>query len=117
MVMSIIKYAISGSFSNFSKKLDHVSEENGISKIRLMTNFLYCFILIGSGYSDYLNYKLYLRKKSEIKEYATIKTQDKFYEIVSPSAYKDFFSVKANFLKNFCNKTVLSDGFVSFIVS
>lgn len=100
-VMSIIKYAISGSFSNFSKKLDRVSRETGKSKLRLMVNFLHCFILIGSGYSDFLNYKLYLRKKSEIKEYATIKTQDKFYEIVSPSAYKDFFSVKANFLKNF----------------
>lgn len=99
--MSIIKYAISGSFSNFSKKLDRVSHETGKSKLRLMVNFLHCFILIGSGYSDFLNYKLYLRKKSEIKEYATIKTQDKFYEIVSPSAYKDFFSVKANFLKNF----------------
>ncbi len=108
--MSIIKYAISGSFSNFSKKLDHVSKENGISKIRLMVNFLHCFILIGSGYSDYLNYKLYLRKKSEIKEYATIKTQDKFYEIVSPSAYKDFFSVKANFLKNF-SKYIDRDSF------
>lgn len=100
-VMSIIKYAISGSFSNFSKKLDRVSHETGKSKISLMINFLHCFILIGSGYSDFLNYKLYLRKRSEIKEYATIKTQDKFYEIVSPSAYKDFFSVKANFLKNF----------------
>lgn len=99
--MSIIKYAISGSFSNFSKKLDRVSHETGKSKISLMINFLHCFILIGSGYSDFLNYKLYLRKRSEIKEYATIKTQDKFYEIVSPSAYKDFFSVKANFLKNF----------------
>lgn len=99
--MSIIKYAISGSFSNFSKKLDRVSHETGKSKISLMINFLHCFILIGSGYSDFLNYKLYLRKRSEIKEYATIKTQDKFYEIVSPSAYKDFFSIKANFLKNF----------------
>lgn len=99
--MSIIKYAIAGSFGNFSKKLDRVSKETGKSKTSLMFNFLHCFILIGSGYSDYLNYKLYNRTKKEIKEYATIKTQDKFYEIVSPSAYKDFFSIKANFLQNF----------------
>lgn len=99
--MGMIKYAISGSFSNFSKKLDRVKKETGKSKVSLMFNFLHCFLLIGSGYSDFLNYKLYSRTKKEIKEYATIKTQDKFYEIVSPSAYKDFFSIKANFLANF----------------
>lgn len=108
--MSIIKYAIAGSFGNFSKKLSRISKETNRSKIGLMFNFLHCFILIGSGYSDYLNYKLYNRTKKEIKEYATIKTQDKFYEIVSPSAYKDFFSIKANFLKNF-SKYIDRDSF------
>ena len=34
-------------------------------------------------------------------EYATIKHQDKFYEIVSPSKYKTFFTIKTNFLRNF----------------
>lgn len=99
--MSIISYALSGNFKNFSKKLDRVKAETNISKPRLMFKFLSCFVTIGSGYSDFLNYKLYKRTRKEIKEYATIKTQDKFYEIVSPSAYKDFFSIKANFLKNF----------------
>lgn len=99
--MSIVTYALSGSFSNFYKKLDKVSEETNKSKVRLLGNFLHCFIMIGSGYSDYLNYELYKRTKKEIKEYATIKTQDKFYSIVSPEAHKKFFSVKANFLKNF----------------
>lgn len=108
--MSIIKYAISGSFSNFTKKLDKVKKETGKSKASLMLNFLHCFILIGSGYSDYLNYKLYNKSKKEIKEYATIKTQDKFYSIVSPAAYKDFFSIKANFLKNF-SKYIDRDSF------
>lgn len=108
--MSLIKYALSGSFANFSKKLTKVSKETGKNKVSLMFNFLNCFILIGSGYSDYLNYKLYSRTKDEIKKYATIKTQDKFYEIVSPSAYKDFFSIKANFLKNF-SKYIDRDSF------
>lgn len=99
--MSLIKYALAGSFGNFNKKLTVISERTGKSKTGLMFNFLHCFLLIGSGYSDYLNYKLYSRTRKEIKEYATIKTQDKFYEIVSPSAYKNFFSIKANFLKNF----------------
>lgn len=99
--MSIISYALSGNFKNFSRKLDRVKEETKISKPRLMVKFLSCFIMIGSGYSDFLNYKLYKRSRKEIKEYATIKTQDIFYEIVSPGKYKEFFSIKANFLKNF----------------
>ena len=108
--MSLIKYAVSGSFKTFKKKLDNVSKKTGKNKISLMFNFLHCFFLTGCGYSDYLNYKFYTRSKKEIKEYATIKTQDKFYEIVSPSAYKDFFSIKANFLKNF-KKYIERDSF------
>lgn len=99
--MGMINYALSGSFKKFSDKLGKVSEDTGKSKLSLMFNFLHCFLISGAGYSDYLNYKLYKRTRKEIKEYATIKVQDKFYEIVSPSAHKNFFSIKANFLKNF----------------
>ena len=99
--MSMITYALSGSFKNFNRKLEPISKKTGKGKVRLMFNFLHCFLISGSGYSDYLNYELYNRSRKEIKEYATIKTQDKFYSIVSPNEYKTFFSVKANFLKNF----------------
>ena len=37
--MGMIKYAISGSFSNFSKKLDRVKKETGKSKVSLMFRF------------------------------------------------------------------------------
>ena len=92
---------MNGSLKNFSKKLNRVSKESGISKAALCRRFLHCFFLIGSGYSDFLNYKLYLRSDEEIKEYATIKTQNYLYKTVSLSAYKIFFTIKANFLKNF----------------
>ncbi len=99
--MGIISYALKGSLGNFLKKLDKVAEETNISKRKLFNKFLKCFISQGFGYSDYLNYELYLKTKEEIKEYASIKDQDKFYEIVSPSEYKTFFTIKPNFLKNF----------------
>ena len=99
--MSLINYALSGSLKNFSKKLDGISKKTGKSKFRLFMNFLHCFLMTGGGYSDYLNYEFYSKSRKEIKEYATIKTQDTFYEIVSPNKYKEFFSVKSNFLKNF----------------
>lgn len=99
--MSMISYALSGNLKNFSNKLTEVSKKTNKSKIHLFNHFLHCFFLIGSGYSDYLNYELYNKTDEEIKEYATIKTQDYFYGIVSPNEYKNFFSIKANFLKNF----------------
>ena len=85
--MSLIKYAMSGSLKNFSNKLDKISEKTGKSKTKLFFHFLHCFMLTGGGYSDYLNYEFYNKTDKEIKEYATIKTQDIFYETVSPSKY------------------------------
>ena len=99
--MSIVSYALKGSLGNFLKNLEQVKEQTGISKFKLFNKFLKCFMMKGFGYSDYLNYELYLKSTKEIKEYVSIKEQDKFYEIVSPSAYKTFFTVKPYFLKNF----------------
>lgn len=99
--MGIVSYALKGNIKNFNKKLDRISEKTGISKIKLQSKFLSCFRLIGTGYSDFLNYELYNKTKEEILEYVSIKDQDKFYEIVSPSKYKSYFTIKTNFLRNF----------------
>lgn len=99
--MSIIDYAIKGNVSSFFEKINDISKKEKISKIFLIYHFFKCFFMIGSGYSDYLNYRLYLRSDNEIKKYATIKTQDYFYEIVSPTKYKTTFTIKANFLNKF----------------
>ena len=99
--MSIVSYALKGNIKNFNNKLDKISEKTGINKIKLQAKFLSCFRLIGTGYSDFLNYELYNKTKEEVLEYASIKDQDKFYEIVSPSKYKTFFTIKTNFLRNF----------------
>lgn len=101
--MSIISYALKGNLKRFSKNLENISLKTNKSKWYLFNKFLKCFLLTGSGYSDYLNYELYNKTTKEIKNYASIKDQDKFYEIVSPSKYKTFFTIKPNFLKNFAN--------------
>lgn len=101
--MSIVSYALNGNLSKFNKKLKDISVKENISINKLRFNFLNTFRLIGCGYSDFLNYELYKKNKKEILEYVTIKHQDKFYEIVSPSKYKTFFTIKTNFLRNFKN--------------
>lgn len=99
--MSLTQYALSGNISRFLKDLDKVKEETGKNKATLFFNFINCFLKTGGGYSDYLNYKFYNKSSKELKEYATIKHQDTFYELVSPSEYKTAFTIKYNFLNNF----------------
>ena len=99
--MSMISYALNGNMKKFWNNLKPIAEKTGRSRFSLFCNFLNCMRLTGCGYSDYLNYEFYKRSKDELKEYVTIKDQDKFYEIVSPSQYKTFFTIKPNFLVNF----------------
>ena len=99
--MSLISYALSGNLKRFRKNIDVLAEQTGRKKASLMLDFLDCFIKMGCGYSDYLNYEIYNKSKEEKKEYVTIRDEDKFYEIVSPTKYKTFFTIKPNFLKNF----------------
>ncbi|MBR5227221.1 MAG: hypothetical protein IKV94_01095 [Clostridia bacterium] len=99
--MGIISYGLRGNFKKFYDKLKTVSKENKISMPWLLSDFIKCFIKMKCGYSDYLNYKMYLRTKEQRKEYVSIIDEDKFYEIVSPSEFKTFFTIKPNFLNNF----------------
>lgn len=109
--MSIVSYALKGNLKRFDDNLRKISKESGIGIWSLRFKFLNSFRMLGCGYSDFLNYELYKKTKNEILEYASIKDQDKFYEIVSPSKYKNEFSYKPNFLKGF-KKYIDRDFFV-----
>lgn len=99
--MSLVSYALKGNLKRFDNNLKEISKTTGINVWSLRCKFLNSFRILGCGYSDFLNYELYKRSKSELMEYVSIKDQDKFYEIVSPSKYKQEFSYKPNFLKKF----------------
>ncbi|HBA38123.1 MAG TPA: hypothetical protein DCY94_05325 [Firmicutes bacterium] len=109
--MSIVSYALKGNLKRFDDNLKKISKESGIGIWSLRFKFLNSFRMLGCGYSDFLNYELYKKTKSEILEYVSIKDQDKFYGIVSPSKYKNEFSYKPNFLKGF-KKYIDRDFFV-----
>lgn len=99
--MSIVSYALKGNLKRFNDNLKKISEKEHIGIWSLRFKFFHSFLVLGSGYSDFLNYELYKKSGSELREYVSIKDQDKFYEIVSPSKYKSEFSYKPNFLKGF----------------
>ena len=78
-----------------------VGKREGRNPVLLGADFMTCFLRYGCGLSDYLNYELWDKTGEQRREYVTIRDTEEFYERVSPSRYKDFFSLKNNFLTNF----------------
>lgn len=88
-------------FKEYYKRIKNVADENNKNAIFMLIDMLVWYVFYGSTLTDYLNYEFYKRTFKERTKYAVVRTQCKFYEKVSPSKYKNFFSIKPNFLENF----------------
>lgn len=99
--MSFLRYAHGAAYGRFWNNLKQAAAREHRPAPGLGLDFLVCLVRYGSGLSDYLNYELWNKTTAQRKEYVTIRDMDAFYERVSPSAYKTFFTVKPNFLVNF----------------
>ena len=99
--MAFYSYIFSANYKRFLKNLKEVSKKEHKNYVGLMFDTVYCVFRYGLGLSDYLNYKIYNRSRKERREYVSTRTENKFYERVSPSEYKAKFSIKPTFLKDF----------------
>lgn len=99
--MAFYSYIFSANYKRFLNNIKKVSKEEHKSYIGMLFDTVYCVFRYGFGLSDYLNFKIYARNKKERKEYVGIRPENKFYETVSPSAYKTRYTVKPTFLKEF----------------
>lgn len=86
---------------NYLKRINDAAIKNNKSTIIMTLDIIIWYIFYGATLTDYLNYEFYNRTIKERKKYAVVRTQYKFYEKVSPSKYKEFFTIKPNFLENF----------------
>ena len=103
--MSFLQYAVGCDYRRFWKGLKAAAARDGRNPFLLAADFLTCVPRYGCGLTDYLNYRFWNRSAGERREYVTIRDADVFYEKVSPSRYKTFFTVKPNFLVNFASYT------------
>lgn len=85
----------------YFKRISDVAYKNNKSVILMTIDVLIWYVFYGATLTDYLNYEFYKRSFKERRKYAVVRTQNKFYELVSPSLYKEYFTIKPNFLKNF----------------
>ena len=99
--MAFYSYIFSANYARFFDNLKKVAKKENKNFLKLVVDTGYCVFRYGFCLSDYLNYKLYNKKKKERKQYVSTRTENKFYETVSPSAYKQRYTVKPNFLEDF----------------
>lgn len=99
--MGWFEYFTSGKISRFYDKIKVVAKENGQKPLPMFGDLVWCFLRYGAGLADYVNFKFYKLNAAERKTYVTTLATDKFYETLSPSKYKTFFTNKPNFLRNF----------------
>lgn len=99
--MAFYSYIFSANYKRFFNNLKKVAKKENKSFIKMVFDTGYCVFRYGFGLTDYLNYQLYNKNKSERKKYLSTKKENKFYEIVSPSTYKQRYTIKPNFLEDF----------------
>ena len=99
--MAFYSYIFSANYSRYFDNLKKVAKKENKNFTKLVFDTGYCVFRYGFCLSDYLNYKLYNKDGQERKKYVSTKTENKFYETVSPSAYKKRYTVKPDFLADF----------------
>ena len=99
--MAFYSYIFSADYKRYFYNLQRVAQREDKNLIKMIFDTGYCVFRYGFALSDYLNYKLYNKNRSERKKYLSTRKENKFYEIVSPSEYKQRYTIKPNFLEDF----------------
>lgn len=99
--MAFYSYIFSANYKRYFDNLKKIAKKEDKSFTKMVWDTGYCVFRYGFCLSDYLNYKLYNKNGKERKKYVSTKTENKFYETVSPSAYKKRYTIKPNFLEDF----------------
>lgn len=99
--MAFYSYVFSANYKGFKEKLKRIAKREHKCYPLLLCDTYYSIVRYGIGLTDYLNYEFYKKSNKEKKEYAGIKAQNVFYEIVSPSKYKKRYTIKPDFLEDF----------------
>ena len=103
--MAFYSYIFSANYKRFFKKLNAIAKQEHKFMPFLAVDAGWCVFRHGLALSDYINYKIYRKPASERRRYAGVRKQNSFYEIVSPSAYKERYTIKPRFLKEFAEYT------------
>lgn len=99
--MAFYSYMFSANYKRFFDKIKKVAKEEKKFAPFLAIDTMWCVLRYGMALTDYLVYKAYRKGHKERMEYAGIRRQNEFYELVSPTAYRDRYSQKPLFMESF----------------
>ena len=103
--MGFISVAAHANYARYFRKLKIRAREEGKCYPLLVLDTAWCVLRYGMALTDYLNFKLYKRNHAERLEYFGAMREEKFYNTVSPAAYKKRFTIKPDFIREFAQFT------------
>lgn len=103
--MAFYSYMFSADYKTYFARLKKIAKEEKKFWPFLVLDTGWCVLRYGFALTDYLVYKAYKKNHKERMEYAGIRRQNDFYELVSPSAHKQRYTVKPIFMQEFKDYT------------
>lgn len=103
--MEFLGFILKGNYKRFYENLKVVGKKNNKNPAIMFADTALSTLLVGSGLTDYLNYKFYDKSWKERKEYVTIKYGSNFYAKYSPRDLSTNLSIKTNFHKYYSKYT------------
>ena len=103
--MGFLSVAAGANYRRYFRKLRLRAKEEGRFYPYLLWDTAWCVFRYGMALTDYLNFKLYKRSHKERLEYFGAMREEKFYNTVSPAAYKKRFTIKPDFIREFADYT------------
>ncbi len=103
--MGFLSVAAGANYRRYFRKLKARAKQEGRCYPLLLWDTAWCVFRYGMALTDYLNFKLYKRSHAERLEYFGAMREEKFYNTVSPAAYKKRFTIKPDFIREFADYT------------
>lgn len=103
--MGFFSVAAHANYGRYFRKLKALAEREHRFYPWLLWDTCWCVLRYGMALTDYLNFKLYKRTHAQRLEYFGAMREEKFYNTVSPAAYKKRFTIKPDFIREFSDYT------------
>lgn len=103
--MEFLDFLLKGNYKRFYSNLKEIGAKTNKNPFLMFADASVSAALLGSGLSDYLNYKFYNRTWKEKKEYVTIRYSSNFYKEFSPKEEATNLRIKTNFHKYYSKYT------------
>ena len=103
--MAFYSFIFTANYKRFFTRLKKVAQEEQKCFPWMVLDAGWSVFRYGMALTDYLTYQFYKRSAAERKQYIGTRTVNEFYATVSPEAYKQRFTQKPIFLRDFAAYT------------